>query len=1194
MKKHLINKNFLSASPVAICIAALFSSASPAFAQGVWYPTGSPDEAQKLENWGIYIENQDVTVQAGSDTQIGWLTAGANGTFHVDGDSFSISYLNAWDNGVFHVGTDATESVLVDTIQIFNSHADIHGSNVTINNSEGGWNASLAVKAGSKLTLGLNDNDIDQILNVAGPSSHAELSSGGSVDLNMALSISNHDESSQQAGSPAVSVKARDNITLARQVGIDAYGSLEMASEQGDIQFNAGLSVSNHSKAGLTAQDGEVKFTNGSIGIMSAGDGSPSSVEVLAKSLRMENGGISVDDSTRQSAFNFTGESFYARSISSGNGGTIGIQAQKIQLDEQNGSYQAIQLNDANLTIGSDSSEVTINGSVTATAYQKESSTVIKGAVINIDAAQGKNSRLVLVQGKNNRMEIGGAGSQVDIHGKLFADSGNLSVDGRTIAIHNDGGDGEAVRVVQAGRTVIGHEDTQNVSFTGKLLTSAQGSRLEVNGQHISVKQANPDASYQGTLVNSSSSDVLRLGNAASAASATQSLQIDGTVVTYDGEVQLFGDTITVNGAFDGGRSNLSKVSLNAPQGRITAGDSRTSLITLNGSVVSNVGPMAINGQAIKILADKNEAAVISDQNVGGWSTEPEEPLEIGSEGVTRSIQIEGEVQALRRSVELHAADLISISADTDYAVEAMNHSAFIGSDDTGLVSLDQAVIARGGAIDIRGKNISLSTEKQLWAATAGGNTVTLGSGESDLLIVKGGLLSTGSALDAQARMITIDAKSSEVAGQANGSTLTIGGAQTQLAALNGMLKTEGGQINLQGQMLAIDANGADSALRAHGGSIAAGTEGPGDILAVTGNVRALGGSINLGSSQLEAALVKGMIEAQGGPVSLQGKHVLLSDNGESYAAHAIGSSIQIGTDDAQEIVIQGRVLAGSEGAQAGSGTGSLVDISQGRGQASVLLTGSLEAHAGGIANASFNTADSLLDGSILSHGGSSVVNALFKSGQLSGDIRAEEGGIVNAIFLDKAIFSGSVFTNGRTSLALASGSVWNVKANSNVTSLDVDDSAVISLRGAASTLTVDEAQSGSGALFSLDLDASNKNRRAASNQSDYLFFNGSTEGAQKIDFDTTRLSGLAVGDKLYFASVADSGLSFSSTKDLNHLPVEGSLYDLSYAIDHESSGEGSDWFISALGRHDNGAAALLADYGLPGFLLGSEMDRRR
>lgn len=334
------------------------------------------------------------------------------------------------------------------------------------------------------------------------------------------------------------------------------------------------------------------------------------------------------------------------------------------------------------------------------------------------------------------------------------------------------------------------------------------------------------------------------------------------------------------------------------------------------------------------------------------------------------------------------------------------------------------------------------------------------------------------------------------------------------------------------------------------------------------------------------------MIEAQSDQVSLQGKHILLSDSGESYAAHAIGSAIQIGTDGAEQIAIQGRVLADSEDAEAGSGAGSRVDIGDGRVQASVHLSGSLEAHAGDIANTSFNTADSLLDGSILSQGSGSIVNALFKSGQLSGDIRAEESGIVNATFLNGAVFSGSAFTNGRTNLALASGSVWNVKANSNVTSLSVDDTAVISLQGAASTLTVDEAQGGSGALFALDLDASNKNRLAASDQSDYLFFNGSTEGAQRIDFDTAGLQGLAVGDKLYFASVADSDLSFSSARSLERLPVEGSLYDRSYAIDHESSGQGSDWFVQLTGSPYNGSADILSDYALPSYLLGTEMDR--
>lgn len=163
----------------------------------------------------------------------------------------------------------------------------------------------------------------------------------------------------------------------------------------------------------------------------------------------------------------------------------------------------------------------------------------------------------------------------------------------------------------------------------------------------------------------------------------------------------------------------------------------------------------------------------------------------------------------------------------------------------------------------------------------------------------------------------------------------------------------------------------------------------------------------------------------------------------------------------------------------------------------------------------------------------------------INGDILAKWDGKINVSFANKeSNLTGKVITvytddkgvyyeDTATNLKLSDEASWTMTGNSNVTNPGIDKAFIYMTaneKGNASTLTVDKAQTGSGTIFAIDLDATNRNNKAASTTSDYIYLNGSSEGVHYIDFDV-EASGLAtdmsVNDKLYFAYVADAAVPY-------------------------------------------------------------------
>ena len=117
--------------------------------------------------------------------------------------------------------------------------------------------------------------------------------------------------------------------------------------------------------------------------------------------------------------------------------------------------------------------------------------------------------------------------------------------------------------------------------------------------------------------------------------------------------------------------------------------------------------------------------------------------------------------------------------------------------------------------------------------------------------------------------------------------------------------------------------------------------------------------------------------------------------------------------------------------------------------------------------------------------------------------------------------------------------------------------------------------------------------------ETDYIFITNSEENTtQIIDFDTEKanLDKMNVGDKLYFANVADGNTSFTTASSV--YSNASNVFDYTYGTGSEPSNNGTDnngtdWYIAVSGKsaesNPNFSAAKGAMYA--GYALGTELD---
>lgn len=234
----------------------------------------------------------------------------------------------------------------------------------------------------------------------------------------------------------------------------------------------------------------------------------------------------------------------------------------------------------------------------------------------------------------------------------------------------------------------------------------------------------------------------------------------------------------------------------------------------------------------------------------------------------------------------------------------------------------------------------------------------------------------------------------------------------------------------------------------------------------------------------------------------------------------------------------------------------------------------------------------------------------------ITGDITVYWNAKVNADFATKAsnltgkvttvdTYEGNVYERTATNLNFTDSASWTMTGNSNVTNLGIDNAFVdmtANDKGNASTLTVDKTQTGSGTTFAIDLDAANKNNKAASATSDYIYLNGSSEGTHYIAFDVEAsklATDMSVGDKLFFAYVDNDkdgeSAEFATAGgiDLEKASAEN-IYNYKFGVDKKENTDktGNDWYIGLTDKNENENITTVDDMMGSGYALGTELDR--
>ncbi len=177
----------------------------------------------------------------------------------------------------------------------------------------------------------------------------------------------------------------------------------------------------------------------------------------------------------------------------------------------------------------------------------------------------------------------------------------------------------------------------------------------------------------------------------------------------------------------------------------------------------------------------------------------------------------------------------------------------------------------------------------------------------------------------------------------------------------------------------------------------------------------------------------------------------------------------------------------------------------------------------------------------------------------IDGDLSAEQGGKIDLKFTDGSVFTGAALAGDGKILLDMEGTQWNVTGDSTLTSLTLNNDALVHLThsGAYSTLTVDELHGDNG-TFKLDVDIRTL-------EGDKLVVNNASSGNHVLDiyqkdgYEPALSSTEGSGHVL--ANV--SGAAVFTAKER-----EGSLFYKYYELGakaSETSGFETDWYLDKL-----------------------------
>lgn len=219
-------------------------------------------------------------------------------------------------------------------------------------------------------------------------------------------------------------------------------------------------------------------------------------------------------------------------------------------------------------------------------------------------------------------------------------------------------------------------------------------------------------------------------------------------------------------------------------------------------------------------------------------------------------------------------------------------------------------------------------------------------------------------------------------------------------------------------------------------------------------------------------------------------------------------------------------------------------------------------------------------------------------------------------------------FGGGVLDVALSNGAQWIYNAESSISALTLNENGIVNLQDDEikqkyETWDITDYREtdphkiveirelkGNGGIFKVDLDfLENGGEKLTAEDydswdglnpnSDYIYIENSAESSmQTLDFDVSKanLEKMNVGDKLYFANVADGNTAFTTTKGENAVYSSASnIYNYQYGVgsDAEDDGTNADWYIGLTGKTVEGNANYESAKGAmyAGYALGTELD---
>lgn len=746
-------------------------------------------------------------------------------TIHTDGNFKVAQGENLQNIGVTEGGN----------LSITAGSLDAGALNVTNSNSKADIQVStkgnlkdIGVTAGGNLSItagSLNGNRFS----IANKNSSAEISGKESIYFSNGLSV--NDNSKVEMASPSIRVEGDSSNGL---VNISADSSVKL--DGNDLFVTGGLNIANSTLT--AAETGTLELgkkdayncftvTNSQVSL-----GSETSLLHLY-------GKILASSASR----------LYENTVVPSH---VDIHGQEILIDGvyiDNNSYahksiDSILTNNDFISVGDNDSNVWLKGRL----FNTGSDVTVNGRTIHISAADVINSDAG--KGKYSQYAIEGTGDDKTkttignentesllIDGATWINHGSLWMHGKNIdlsyakGIALIGSNHEYHNPSKGTILLAGGKETENLTIKGQV-ANIGAAEMQLSGQHITIDSTGYDGSDKGGPYPES---LLAFSNDIYAGTKdTQAISISSGLNALGGNIQVLGKDITVgtSGYFQTHKVevwdevNKKYVVLtdnyiaHAAGGNVTIGsdDADTDTVHLyGGQLLAGGGSISIQGKHISV----NSSAAYVKPDSDYMNSEKYERLS---------------------------------------AVHAAGGSVQIGSEQTDDVALRGGTLLADGentALKVFGRTILIDSGNW-WSGETKGGKLTIGSKDSDSDSIsihgKGGIYARGGAVDILGKQISIQADTDNAL-MNDGGPITVGGEDTESIDVSGGIVSHGSQISLEGQNVSISKGKQDNAIYTDGGSVTVKATGGDNEAHISGPITNDKGSISISLSGKPAYL---------------------------------------------------------------------------------------------------------------------------------------------------------------------------------------------------------------------------------------------------------------------------------------------------------------------------------------------------